>query len=147
MSNKLLNNVSLYNICLSVTNSHLVRKTYIQYSQRLNVCAGILGGHIVDPFLLVIERRHLHGTSRYITDLLANDENLLGNKLVFQHFAVPVRELLNDRFPGRWIGGRNPIEWPARSPDHSSIGYFLWRRVDATQSASITNLKQRVIEE
>ncbi|PNF34292.1 hypothetical protein B7P43_G16385 [Cryptotermes secundus] len=33
------------------------------------------------------------------------------------HFANIVRAFLHQVFPQRWIGGRGPVEWPARSPD------------------------------
>ena len=33
------------------------------------------------------------------------------------HFASVVRDFLDEKFPGRWIGRRGPIEWPARLPD------------------------------
>ena len=31
------------------------------------------------------------------------------------HFASVVRDFLDEKFLGRWIGRRGPIEWPARS--------------------------------
>ena len=33
---------------------------------------------------------------------------------------------LNAVFPGRWIGRRGPIQWPARSPDLNPLHYVLW---------------------
>ena len=38
---------------------------------------------------------------------------------VSAHYAGDVREWLEQKFPGRWIGRRCPIEWPARSPSPS----------------------------
>lgn len=35
------------------------------------------------------------------------------------------------RFPGRWIG-RNPTEWPARSPDLSNLIFLLWEQLENT---------------
>jgi hypothetical protein len=32
------------------------------------------------------------------------------------HYHEEVREYLNKRFPGRWIGRAAPIAWPPRSP-------------------------------
>src|SRR5215510_12452991 len=40
------------------------------------------------------------------------------------HYLGEVREYLNTRFPGRWIGRAAPIAWPPRSPD-----FFLWEFV------------------
>ena len=33
------------------------------------------------------------------------------------HFGLNVRNWFDSKLPGRWIGRRGPIEWPARSPD------------------------------
>lgn len=148
----------------SDTNPHWFRETHTQYPQRLNVWAGIVGDHIVGPYFIdgnLTSATYLElldtTIDPRITELLENDENLLENELVFQqdgappHYALPVREYLNDRFPGRWIGRRGPIEWPARSPDLSPLDYFLWghlkSKVYATQPADIEDLRQRIIEE
>ena len=45
------------------------------------------------------------------------------------HYAKDVRQRLDEKFPRRWIGSREPIEWPARSldltvPDFFSMGSF-----------------------
>ena len=35
--------------------------------------------------------------------------------------------VLNEQFPGRWIGMRSEtIVWPARSPDLTPLDYWLW---------------------
>ena len=52
--------------------------------------------------------------------------------LIFQHDGAPphfsrqVRNILNARFPDRWMGRGGPIIWPARSPDLNVLDYFLW---------------------
>ena len=49
------------------------------------------------------------------------------------HFTLSVRDILNERFPGRWIGRGSPtspapLPWPPRSPDlttpDNSCGYY-----------------------
>jgi len=42
------------------------------------------------------------------------------------HFSREVRNFLNSRFPGRWIGRGGPHNWPARSPDLSPLDYCVW---------------------
>ena len=42
------------------------------------------------------------------------------------HYALIVRQWLDDKFPDRWIGRRGPLFWPARSPDLTSMGTCLW---------------------
>jgi hypothetical protein len=33
---------------------------------------------------------------------------------------------LDDNLPGRWIGRRGAIDWPARSPDLTPCDFSLW---------------------
>lgn len=40
-----------------------------------------------------------------------------------------MRQTLNDKFSGRWIGRNSPINWPARSPDLTPSDFFLWGHV------------------
>lgn len=42
------------------------------------------------------------------------------------HYAVKVREVLDSKLNGRWIGRRGPIEWPARSPDLTPCDFWYW---------------------
>jgi len=52
--------------------------------------------------------------------------------MYFQNDGAPprssceVKNFPNYRFPGRWIGGGGPHNWPARSPDLSPLDYFVW---------------------
>ena len=54
------------------------------------------------------------------------------SRIYFQHDGAPphssrgVKNFLNYRFPGRWIGRCGPHHWPARSPDLSPLDYFVW---------------------
>ena len=41
------------------------------------------------------------------------------------HFSREIRNFLNYRFPGRWIGRGGPRNWPARSPDLSPLDYCV----------------------
>jgi hypothetical protein len=47
------------------------------------------------------------------------------------HFAIQVREFLDEQFPGRWIGRGSasspaPLKWPPRSPDLTTPDNSLW---------------------
>ena len=42
------------------------------------------------------------------------------------HFALDVREYLNNVFPNRWIGRGGPVQWPPRSPDLTPMDFFIW---------------------
>ena len=45
------------------------------------------------------------------------------------HFALDVREYLNNVFPNRWIGRGGPVQWPPRSPDLSPMDLFIWEEM------------------
>ena len=38
-------------------------------------------------------------------------------------------EWLDKKVPEKWIGRRGLIDWPARSPDLTPTGFFLWGHV------------------
>ena len=47
------------------------------------------------------------------------------------HFALSVRDVLNERFPCRWIGRGSPtspalLPWPPRSPELTTPDNSLW---------------------
>lgn len=148
----------------SESNPHLFEETHTQTPQKLNVWVGILGNHIIGPIFI---DGNLNGTTYFnlleeiidpmITDTLEHDNNLLEDQLTFQQDGAPphydrrVRQFLNERFPGRWIGRRGPIEWPARSPDLSPLDFFLWghlkSKIYATPPADLAELRQRIVTE
>ena len=42
------------------------------------------------------------------------------------HYAVIVREWLDEKFRGCWVSRDGPFEWPACSPDLTPCDCFLW---------------------
>ena len=45
------------------------------------------------------------------------------------HYGKIVRNWLDVQFANKWIGHRGPVEWPPRSPDLSSLDFYLWGHV------------------
>lgn len=146
----------------SDTNPHLYRQVHTQRPQKLNVWAGILGDHIIGPFFIddnltgekyldVLENRIIPCINRAIEE----DMNLFENEIVFQqdgappHYAAPVRQFLDDHFPGRWIGRRGPTEWPPRSPDLTPSDFFLWghlkSKVYEIESTTLEDLRENIM--
>lgn len=131
-----------------------------QYPQKVNVWAGFLDDKIIGPFFY---EGNLGGIQ--YEDMLRNEivpaiQAIVGenfNQTWFQqdgaaaHYARNVRNYLNVVFPGRWIGRRGSIEWPARSPDLTPLDYFLWGylkdRVYRTKPQNIAELQQRIRDE
>jgi hypothetical protein len=64
------------------------------------------------------------------------------------HFAVIVRQYLNYKLPGRWMGRGGPISWPARSPDLTPCDFFLWGYIKdyvfSELPTSIVELKTKI---
>ena len=44
-------------------------------------------------------------------------------------YANKVREYLDRKLPGRWIGRSGRISWPGRSPDLTSCENYLWEHI------------------
>jgi len=57
---------------------------------------------------------------------------------------------LDATFPNRWIGRNGPTPWPPRSPDITSLDYFLCGyvkdKVFSKPVPDITNLKARITD-
>ena len=64
------------------------------------------------------------------------------------HFAISVRNWLDEHFPGKWIGRRGPIDWPARSPDLTPLDFYVWghlkQLVYASKPRTINDLKRKI---
>ena len=93
------------------------------------VWAGIWEEEIVGPYFF--SSGNVTGEG-YLCDYLEHVPVLRRQNFFFQqdgappHFAISARNYLDQTFPGRWIGGRGPVEWPPRSSDLSPLAYFLW---------------------
>lgn len=66
------------------------------------------------------------------------------------HWALAVRDWLDRKFPGRWIGRGGPIPWPPRSPDLTPLDFFLWGYIKdcvyKTPVIDLPGLKSRIVE-
>lgn len=92
-----------------------------------------------------------------LVDIIENNAQYMENHLIFQqdgappHYALPVRQYLDEVFPEKWIGRRGAIEWPPRSPDLTPLDFFLWghlkSKVYMTQPTSLEDLQQRIVNE
>ena len=41
------------------------------------------------------------------------------------HFSIAARQVLNNKYPNRWIGRGGPVPWPPRSPHLTPLDFFL----------------------
>ena len=93
----------------------------------------LFGPHFLPP----------HLSAQAYTEFLENDLPVLledvslniRQTLIYQHNGAPahfsrqIREMLDARFPKRWMGRGGPITWPARSPDLNVLDYFVWDHI------------------
>lgn len=116
-------------------NPHVLWRQGYQHRFSINVWCGIISDFIVGPHVF-----HGHLTGPGYRDFLEQELPVLledvplakRRGMWYMHDGAPahssmiVREYLNDKFPGRWIGRGGPIPWPARSPDLNPIDFYLW---------------------
>ena len=101
----------------------------------VNVWLEIIGDHIIGPeFIQGNVNAHYYGNFLlHRLDELLEDVPLANRlEMMFQqdghpaHTSLLARNILNQKFPGRWIGLHGPQEWPPRSPDLTPMDFFAW---------------------
>ncbi|CAK1584122.1 unnamed protein product [Parnassius mnemosyne] len=140
-----------------VANLHLMRENRFQYRFKVNLWTGILNGKIVRAFELL---DILNGTN-YLHFLRENLPTLLEDvpltdrrHMWYQqdgypaHYAVQVRDFLDQEYPGRWIERSGTISWPARSPDLNPLDFLNWgvleEKVYSKPIDSVAELRERI---
>ena len=121
----------------SQENPHWVRAVDHQNRWSLTTWCGIVDGNLIGPFFFddhVNRQNYLDFLTNHLPNLLADVDQ--ADHMWFQHDGAPghrsliVQQFLNERFPNRWIGiGRaeyEHVEWPPRSPDLTSLDFYLW---------------------
>jgi hypothetical protein len=74
----------------------------------------------------------------------------LHNEIYFQHDRCPVHnfgpatDFVREAFPGRVIGTREELAWPARSPDSNIVNSFL--RGHTTPFPNVEALEQAITD-
>jgi len=101
----------------------------------VNVWCAVLDDQLIGPFILegcLIGEAYLRFLEEELPRLLEDVPLNKRGRMYFQHDGAPphfsreVRNFLNYRFPGRWIGRCSPHNWPARSPELSPLDYCVW---------------------
>lgn len=106
------------------------------HSEKVVVWAALSHRGVIGPFFFdgnVTGENYLTMLQNFLWPQLANLPDI--NELHFMqdgappHFALSVRQWLDQAFELRWIGRRGPIEWPARSPDMTPLDFYLWGHI------------------
>ena len=119
----------------SQDNTHATFIRSYQTEFTVNVWAGIINNFLIGPYILPLR---LNGNiyciflEEVLPELMEDVPLVTRRQMWFQHDGAPahfstiVRNYLDQRFNERWIGRGGPIAWPPRSPDLSSLDFFLW---------------------
>ncbi|KAJ4428699.1 hypothetical protein ANN_25692 [Periplaneta americana] len=79
-----------------------------------------------------------HTRSTVLLENQVNEGNLVLDEqtLHFQQDGAPPHYALmaDRRLPGKWIGRRGAVEWPARSPDLTPLDFFLWGHLKSVKT-------------
>jgi len=113
---------------------HTTVESNFQLRFSVNVRCAVLDDQLIGPFIL---EARLTGEVylRFLQELPQPLEDVPLNKrgrMYFQHDGAPphssheVRNFLNYRFPGQWIGRGGPHNWPVRFPGLSPLDYCVW---------------------
>jgi len=68
---------------------------------------------------------------QYVFPQIETFEQEIVSRVIFMqdgappHFSWFLTDVLNETYPGAWIGRGGPIPWPPRSPDLSPLDFFL----------------------
>lgn len=119
----------------SDVNPHWHRQVDNQHRWSIHVWCGIINGYLIGPYFfndnvnggnfLALLRNHLPQLLEDV-DLHTRQRMWIQLDGTPPHYAVIVRNYLNQQFTDRWIGRNGPVPWPPRSPDLTSPDFYLW---------------------
>lgn len=129
-------------------NPHQTRNARFQEEFSINVWLGICGDHLIGPHLLPSRLSGVSFLSFLENDLPGLLEDLplaLRQTMWFlldgapPHFAVAVRNWLNEHYRARWIGRNGAVDWSPRSPDLNMLDFYGWGTIKQIVYASEVN--------
>ncbi|KAK3882488.1 hypothetical protein Pcinc_013131 [Petrolisthes cinctipes] len=119
----------------------------------INVWAGILGDHLIGPFMLP-QRLTANVYTRFLQDdlpILLEDVPFRTRRQMWfmqdgapAHFARDTRDFINVMYPDKWIGRVGPIAWPPKSPDLTPLDFYLWGHLKSRVYATQINTRQEL---
>jgi hypothetical protein len=141
------------------SNPHSRRQRSFQRRFCVNMWAGVIGNRLIGPFKLPPRLNSTNYLEFLQNDLPGLLEDVPLHQRVssyFQqdgapaHYGREVKDWLDEKYGGRWIGRNGPIHWPARSPDLTVLDFFIWGRmkeiVYSSEITTLTELEQRISE-
>lgn len=114
-------------------NPNFVIECRDQYSFKINVWCGLMNNKIIGPFFFrenLTSQRYLQFLENELSDAL-DEINLRDLQLLWYqqdgatvHSTMPVRQFLDRKFGGKWLGRYSEYPWPPRSPDLTPLDFF-----------------------
>lgn len=123
----------------------------------VNVWCGIIGNSLIGPHFFqgtLTGAKYLEFLRNVLPGLMEDVPLNIRRNLIFQQDGAPahnsliVRQHLDGVYPGRHMSTHGPIKWPARSPDLSSLDFYLWGFLKQTvyreRSHTVEELQQKI---
>lgn len=136
-------------------NPHWYRPEEHQNRWSVMVWCGIINGYLIGPYFFdrnVDRHTYLQLLRDHLPELLEDVDLLTRQRMWLQqdgaapHFARVVRDFLNEQYAERWIGRGGPVIWPPRSPDLTSLDFFLWGYIKDVVFARRPTTREDMIE-
>lgn len=117
-------------------NPHWYRQVNHQHRWSVTVWCGIVNGYLIGPYFFegnVNGMNYLNLLQNELPRMLEGVDMRTRMRMIIQqdgappHYSNIVRQFLNTDYNNRWIGRGSPLRnWPPRSPDLTSLDFFLW---------------------
>lgn len=128
-----------------------------QYQFKINVWAGVVGNCLLGPIELpqrLNGPHYLDFIQNTLPQLLEDVDLATRREMWFMHdgapphYALEVRQFLNNQFPRRWIGRGEeaPVKWPPRSPDLNILDFYFWGFMKGKVYATPVETRQELWE-
>lgn len=139
-----------------VVNPHLKQQVSMD-KRSIMIWAAVSSKGIIGPFIFessVTSASYLHLLKERFWPVIMNWPDI--HDIYFQqdgapaHYGAPVKNWLNEKFPGRWIGRGGPLQWPPRSPDLTPPDFWLWSvmedRIYGGKPKTMLELREAIFE-
>jgi hypothetical protein len=123
-------------------NPYVIDEVHTQWPQKLNVWLGVISNHLIGPFFI---DGPLNG-QKYLDLLREHVLPALEDIRPLHQITREITNFLNQNFPRGWIGRYGTFKWPPRSPDLTSLDFYLWAYIAQKIFDNVRN-KPETLEE
>ena len=111
------------------------RTVPFQHSWSVNCWCGIVGDHVIGPYLCEVRltgQVYANFLQNVLPQLMEDVPLHVRMNMWMQHddalphYALCSRQVMDEIFDEKWIGRGGPVAWPPRSSDLTLPDFFLW---------------------